>query len=97
MVVELAHALHMSTITFYSLMFGTLIITSLLVGFALNRVLHYWGKRLQNEWGQLLFSLLETMPLPLLLIVSLYAGLESIPLLPERFERIGSRLIFALV
>src|SRR5208282_2718359 len=64
---------------------------------ALNRVLHYWGKRLQNEWGQLLFSLLETMPLPLLLIVSLYAGLESIPLLPERFERIGSRLIFALV
>jgi small-conductance mechanosensitive channel len=61
----------------------------------LNRVLHYWAKKLQNEWGRLFFSLLESLPMPVLLIVSLYAGLEALPL-PPRFEGFGSKLIFAL-
>ena len=96
MIENLARALHLSNITFYSLLFGTLIISSLLLGFALSRVLHYWAKRLQNGWGQLFFSLLEMLPLPLLLIASLYLGLESLPL-PARFEHIASKLIMALV
>jgi small-conductance mechanosensitive channel len=95
MIEALAHALHMNPITFYSLLFGTLIIGSMVLGFALNRGLHHWGKRLHDGWGQLLFSLLETLPIPLLLIASVYLGLESLPL-PDRFERVGSKLIFAL-
>jgi len=91
-----AHALHMSNITFYTLLFGTLIISSLLLGFAVSRVLHYWRKRLHEGMGQLLFALLEALPMPLFLIGALYAGLESLPL-PARFERIGSKLILALV
>jgi len=96
MIEYLARALPMSNITFYSLLFGTLIIASLLLGFALNRALHYWAKRLRNEWGQLFFSLLESLPMPLLLIASLYLGLESLPL-PRRFEHVGSKVILALV
>jgi small-conductance mechanosensitive channel len=96
MIEHLARALHVSNLTFYTLLFGTLIISSSLVGFALNRVLHYWAKRLRNGWGQLFFSLLESLPMPLLLIVSLYLGLESLPL-PPRFEHFGSKLILALV
>jgi small-conductance mechanosensitive channel len=46
--------------------------------------------------GQLIFSLLEALPIPLFLIVGLYLGLESLPL-PSRFEHIGSKLILALV
>ncbi len=95
MVEELARVLHVSNATFYSLLFGTLIISSLLLGFALNRVLHYWAKRLHNVWGQHFFFLLESLPIPSLLIASLYLGLESLPL-PPRFEHIGSRLILAL-
>ena len=73
-----------------------MIISSLLLGFALNRALHYWAKRLHDGLPQLFFSLLETLPIPLLLITGLYLGLESLPL-PGRFERLGSKLILALV
>ena len=96
MIENLARALHVSNVTFYTLLFGTLIISSLLLGFALNRVLHYWAKRLHDGLPQLFFSLLETLPVPLLLIAGLYLGLESLPL-PVRFERLGSKTILALV
>jgi small-conductance mechanosensitive channel len=96
MIENLARALHVSNVTFYTLLFGTLIITSLLSGLALNRLLHYWTKKLHEGLPQLFFSLLETLPIPLLLIAGLYLGLESLPL-PARFEHIGSKLILALV
>jgi small-conductance mechanosensitive channel len=96
MVESLARAVHVSNITFYTLLFATLIIGSLLLGFAISRVLYYWKKRLPEGLGQLVFSLLETLPMPLLLIASIYLGLESLPL-PARFEFLGSRLIIGLV
>jgi len=96
MIENLARALHVSDVTFYTLLFGTLIAGSLLIGFGLNRVLHYWTKRLHGGWSLLFSSLLESLPLPLLLIASLYLGLESLPL-PPRFEHVGSKLLLALV
>jgi len=96
MIENVAHALHLSNRIFYTLLFGTLIISSLLMGFGLNRALHYWAKRVGNVWGQLFFSLLESLPIPLLLITSLYLGLESLPL-PRQFEYVGSKLTLALV
>jgi small-conductance mechanosensitive channel len=96
MIGELARALHVSTITFYTLSFGILIIGCLLLGFALNRALHYAAQRFHDGWGELLFSLLETLPIPLLLIASLYLGLQSLPL-PPRLETLGSKLTLALV
>src|SRR5271157_113391 len=96
MIEHLARALHMNNTIFYLLSFGTLIISSLLLGFALNRLLHYWEKRVGDGWGQIFFSLLESLPMPLLLIASLYLGLESLPLSP-RFEHFGSKLVLALV
>jgi small-conductance mechanosensitive channel len=96
MIADLAHALHMSNTIFYTIMFGILIISSLLLGFALNRLLHYWERRVGDGWGQIFFSLLESLAMPLLLIAGLYIGLESLPL-PPRFEHMGSKLILALV
>ncbi|MGA3323766.1 MAG: mechanosensitive ion channel domain-containing protein [Terriglobia bacterium] len=96
MIAELARALHVSNGIFYTLLFGTLIITSLLMGLALNRFFHHWAKRLRDGWGQIFFSLLESLTIPLLFIAGLYLGLESLPL-PPRFEHNGSKLIFALV
>ena len=96
MVEYFARALHVSNLTFYTLLFATLILGSLLVGFALSRVLHYWKKRLHEGMGQLLFALLESLPIPLLLMAALYAGLEVLPL-SARFERLGTKLILALV
>ncbi len=96
MIEDLARALHMNNKIFYLLLFGTLIICSLLLGFALNRLLHHWEKRFGDGWGQVFFALLESLPIPLLLIASLYLGLESLPLSP-RLEHFGSKLVLALV
>ena len=96
MIADLARALHVSNKIFYTLFFGTLIISSLMIGFALNRLLHYWAKKMRDGWGFIFFSLLETLPIPLLLISSLYLGMESLPL-GSYYERVGSKLILALV
>ncbi len=95
MIAHLIRTLHVSPTVFYALLFGTLIIGSLLVGFGLNRLLHYWSKKLGDGWGQMVFSLLESLCMPLLFIVALYIGLESLPL-PPWFEHSGSKLVFAL-
>ena len=95
MVTHLARVLHVSPTVFYMLLFTTLIMGSLVLGFVLNRIIHYWAKKLANTWGELVFSLLESLPIPLLVLTSIYVGLELLTL-PPRFERLGSRLIFAL-
>ena len=95
MVTHLARVLHLSPTVFYMLVFATLIMAALVLGFVLNRIIHYWTKKLANTWGELVFSLLESLPIPLLVLTSIYVGLELLPL-PPRFERLGSRLIFAL-
>jgi small-conductance mechanosensitive channel len=96
MIEKLARALHVSHNIFYMILLGTLVISSLLLGFALNRVIHYWTKKIRSGWGELILSLLESLPIPLLLISSLYVGMESVPL-PVSYERKGSKLILALV
>ncbi len=95
MVGNLARVLHLSPTVFHMLFFATLVMSSLAVGFVLNRVIHHWTRKLANTWGELLFSLLESLPVPLLLLGSIYAGLELLTL-PHRYERVGSKLIFAL-
>jgi len=95
MVKDLARALHLSPMVFYMLLFATLVMGSLALGLVLNRIMHYWTKKLANTWGELVFSLLESLPIPLLFLGSIYGGLELLTL-PYRFERVGSKLIFAL-
>jgi len=95
MVEDLARALHLSPTVFYTFFFGTLVIGSLALGLVLNRIIHYWTKKLANTWGELVFSLLESLPVPLLFLGSIYSGLELLTL-PHRLERVGSKLILAL-
>jgi small-conductance mechanosensitive channel len=93
---DLARTLHVTHSVFYSLVFGALIFSSLLLGLILNRILHHWTRKFRNGRGELFFSFLESLPIPLLLLSGLYIGLESLPL-PRPYERIGSKLILALV
>jgi small-conductance mechanosensitive channel len=95
MVTHLARVLHLSPTVFYMLLFAALIMGALVLGFVLNRIIHHWTKKLVNTWGELVCSLLESLPVPLLLLASVYTGLELLTL-PPRFERLGSKLIFAL-
>jgi small-conductance mechanosensitive channel len=95
MVKNLARFVHLSPTVFYLLFFAALVMGSLVLGFVLNRIIHYWTKKLADTWGELVFSLLESLPVPLLFLGSIYAGLEVLTL-PSWVERFGSKLIFAL-
>jgi len=96
MVEELVRALHITHKAFYSILSATLIVSSLLSGLVLNRIVHYWTKKFRNQGGEFLFAFLEALPIPLLLLIGLYIGLESLPL-PRGYEQIGSKFILALV
>jgi small-conductance mechanosensitive channel len=73
-----------------------LLVIALVVGFVLNRVFHRYARRFENSWGHLFFSLLESLPIPLLVLAALYNGLEMFSL-PPAWEQLGSKLILALV
>ena len=95
MVVHLARVLHLSPTVFLTLFFAALVMVSLVVGFVLNRIIHYWTKKLANTWGELALSLLESLPIPLLFLSSIYIGMEILPL-SHKVERLVSKLIFSL-
>ena len=96
MVRELAQTLHVAPSVLYTVALAGLLIAALVVGFVLNRILHHWTKKLRNTWGEMVFALLESLPMPLLVLAALYTGLELLTL-PGKYERIGSKLIFALL
>ncbi|HZP00570.1 MAG TPA: mechanosensitive ion channel family protein [Terriglobia bacterium] len=91
---ELARTFHLSPTVFYTISVAVLLTGALAVGFGLNRLLHHWTKKFENTWGELVFALLESLPIPLLLMGALYAGIELLTL-PSRYERLASKLILA--
>jgi small-conductance mechanosensitive channel len=96
MVQQLAQTFHVTPGALYTVAVAALLISAFVVGFVLNRILHHWTKKFRGTWGELLFALLESLPLPLLVLAALYTGLELLTL-PGKYERIGLKLIFALL
>jgi small-conductance mechanosensitive channel len=96
MVQQLAQTLHVTSSVLYTIAAAALLICAFVVGFVLNRILHHWTKKLRGSWGELVFALLESLPIPLLVLAALYTGLELLTL-PVKYERIGLKLIFALL
>jgi len=96
MVHNLAQYLHVQPTLFYTLIFAALIVAALAIGFVLSRVFQSWARKLHNTWGGFVLALLATLSVPLLVLLALYIGMESLPL-PRLYERIASKLIFALV
>lgn len=96
MLQQFAETLHVNPTTLYTIFVAGLLVAALAVGFILNRILHHWTKKFRNTWGELVFALLESLPLPLLVLASLYTSLALLTL-PWKYERIGSKLIFALL
>ncbi|MGH9407354.1 MAG: mechanosensitive ion channel family protein [Terriglobia bacterium] len=65
-------------------------------GYLLKRLLHRWKVSARTGPGELALSILETLPLPLFLLIWLYVAMEYLPLNPT-YEKRGSEAIFALV
>jgi len=96
MVRELAQTFHIAPGLLYTIIVAALLVAALALGFALNRVFHHWTKKLHSTWGEYFFALLESLPLPLLVLAALYISLEILTL-PRTYDRIISKVIFALV
>jgi len=93
---DLARAFHLTPTVFHIVATGALLLVAFVAGFVLNRILHRAAKRFANTWGELVFALLESLPVPLLILAALYTALELFTL-PLKYERLGSKLILALV
>jgi small-conductance mechanosensitive channel len=93
---DLAHSLNVRPAMIDLAAVGIILLVAVIAGIILNRIFHHWTVKLQGNRGELLFALLESLPLPLLLLTGLYACLEIFAL-PHKWELIGSKLIVALV
>jgi small-conductance mechanosensitive channel len=94
----LARTLKLSPLAIYLLSVLVLLCVASGLGLALKRVFRTYAERHRNRnaWAEFAFSLLEALPIPLLILTALYAALEFLTL-PHRYERIGSGLISSLV
>ncbi len=93
---RMARALHFSPAAFGLIAIGVVLVVALALGFVLSRILHHYSRKVEGGWGELIFSFLESLPIPLLLLAGLYTALEQFTL-PPRWERLGSKLILTLV
>lgn len=93
---DIARTLYLSRAVFDILGVVVLLVSAFLVGFALNRLFHYYSRKLRDTWGELLFALFQSLPIPLLLLAALYTALEEFAL-PRQWEHLGSKAIFVLL
>jgi small-conductance mechanosensitive channel len=93
---DLARALHVTPTIIDVIAVLVLLAVSLLAGVALKRLFRRYARKFANTWGELVFSLLESLPVPLLFLAALYTALEEFRL-PTHWEHFGARAILVLV
>jgi small-conductance mechanosensitive channel len=93
---DMAGTLYLSRTVFDVLAVVVLLVLAFLGGFALNRLFHYYSSKFRHTWGELLFALFQSLPIPLLLLAALYTALEELAL-PRPWEHLGSKAILVLV
>lgn len=93
---DLARAIHVPTAVIAMAAIAVLLIAAILIGFGLSRLCRRYARRFENTWGDFIFSLLASLPTPLLILVALYTALEQFSL-PRRWEHLGSQAILVTV
>src|SRR5215471_5661213 len=96
MLLHIARLLHLPPLVAYIIALAAILLGALVLGFILHRVLHRVAGRMQGAWGEVAIEVLESLALPLLVVGALDIALELLAL-PGRYERIASKLIFAVV
>ena len=88
--------LHLSQAVFHISAAVAVLGLAIIIGIILNRVFHHWTVKLTGKWGEWLFALLESLPIPLMLLAGLYSSLQLFQL-PHTWMHLGSKLILAIV
>jgi len=95
MLQNLAELVHLSPLLLYLLAIAALALIAFWTGLVLNRALHRAAKKASSSRRELALSLVAPLPVPLLILAALYAGLEVLGL-PGRYERLGSHIVSVL-
>ena len=93
---RLARTFHLSVVVFDLVAISVLLILALALGLVLTRIFHHYARKREGTWEELVFSFLESLPIPLLVLAVLYTALEQFKL-PSAWERLGSKLTMILV
>jgi small-conductance mechanosensitive channel len=93
---RLARTFHLSIVVFDLVAISVLLILALALGFVLTRIFHHYARKREGTWEELVFSFLESLPIPLLVLAVLYTTLEQFKL-PSAWEHLGSKLTMILV
>lgn len=93
---DLAHLLRIPPALIDIAAVFVLLACALLVGFGLGRIFRSYSRRFQNTWGEFFFSLLQSLPTPLLLLAALYTAIEEFNL-PRKWDHIASQAILVTV
>jgi len=93
---NLAHAMQVPTAIIAVAAVSVLLVAAILIGFGLSRLCRRYARKFENSWGEFIFSLLASLPTPLLILVALYTALEQFGL-PRRWDRLGSQAILVTV
>ena len=68
---RLARTFHLSIVVFDLFAISVLLILALALGLVLTRILHHYARKRAGTWEELVFSFLESLPIPLLLLAVL--------------------------
>ncbi len=93
---SLERTLHVSQTVFDLSAAGVVLGSALLIGLILNRIFHHWTVKLKGKWGEWLFALLESLPIPLMLLAGLHFSLRVFEL-TRAWRQLGDKLILAVV
>jgi small-conductance mechanosensitive channel len=96
MLLKLAHLLHVPPLAAYMVSLAVLLLGALIFGFILHRVFHRLARRLKGTRADVAIEILESLALPLLVVGAVDIALELLGL-PRRYDRVASKLIFAVV
>src|SRR5580698_3567341 len=96
MLLHLARLMHLPPLVAYMVSLAVLLLGALIFGFILQRLFHRMARRLTGAWGDVAIEVLESLALPLLVVGAIDIALELL-VLPRRYDRVASKLIFAVV
>ena len=92
---SIARSTHAGRVVFMLLLLLSLA-AAIFAGFVLSRLFHRWRVKAGTSLAEVFFGLLESIPVPLLILLALYIAMEVLTP-PPRLEHIGSKIFFGVV
>jgi len=92
---QIARVLHLPVAAIDVAALIVLLAVALVLGYILKRLFRRYALKFEGTWGELILTLLESLPIPLLILAALYTALEQLSL-PPKWDHTGSEALLVL-